>query len=664
MAKTLDPVRIVRTAEELDALGQSVFADVGRPVGWDSEASGPEIVWRKKSRLDPYRARLTGFSFSVDDTRWYVPVGHLEGGNVPREAVIGFFVRAFAWAESGGALVAHNLGFDLQVLKNYGFPIPAFSGHLYDSMVAAWLAGWGTKHKHLALKALATRLKLPTFGTFEEVANKRQAETIPVTEMAPYAGHDAWLTKEVLRAAWPRLEKYDLVRHYHEQDMPLVEIVRGLEEWGTPVNFAKLAELETTLTARAAELKQEFYDKTSCFVVVTVQKPVQVGTFKNGKPKFKKQPVEEEVWRGADVGKDAEVARWLYDELQLWPTKNLRRNDKGHFTVKKEVIEPFSTIEGLAGELAKIRLEYQKCVKLISTYLLPMRMLPPQYGDGHLHTSYKATGTDTQRFSSAGPNLMNIPSRTKEGKAIRAALIEREGWEYGVLDYSQIELRLMAHFSRDEEMTACYVLDEDIHQGTLDILVAEAFKDAIRSDAKIVNFSTLYRITAMRLAVKMKSSVPRAERAIDAFFKRFPRVPVYHRQAINFAVKHGYAQTIDGFKRFLDVKPSYNRRERRMEPISWGEANKAINTPVQGSAAAMAKKAMIDAHKLWVNKGVYESQVIFSGQEHDSITFSARHAYAPTALVELKHCMENSFKLRVPVVAEGGLGPSWGEAKS
>jgi DNA polymerase-1 len=186
--------------------------------------------------------------------------------------------------------------------------------------------------------------------------------------------------------------------------------------------------------------------------------------------------------------------------------------------------------------------------------------------------------------------------------------------------------------------------------------------EAQRGYAKINNFSTIYRISPGSLAVKIRNSEENAQKSIEAFYKRYPRVATYHRQAIAFAAKHGYAQTIDGFKRFLDTTPRKNRWSGKME-MAWSVANEAINTPIQGSAAALAKRAMIDMHDEWQRLGVYGSQVVLAGQEHDSILAEARDEYADEAMALMKSKMEHAAVLRVPLVAEGGKGRSWSEAK-
>lgn len=637
-------------------------------MGFDTETSGPSIVWRKKSRPNPYKAEITGFSVAMSDSRWYVPVDHEEGGNVDRDAALRCLSALVNLRAVGRRVWAHHWKYDLQILRNCGVDYGNSSEGFHDSMVAAWLAGWGSGHKKLALKALAAERGLGDGDTFTQLAKNRQAREIPVSEIAPYAGRDAWLALTLGEQAYAELEATDMVEHFHTLDMPLVEITRSMEAWGALTRVDDLRDLKVRLRREADDLAREFRELTETTLMLPVKEKQPVGFFKNGNPKFLSVEVLRPMVAGADVGNDRQVSRWCYEELAVWPLKHrrtkggkvvaLRKNGADHYPVDKETIEKWTTLnDPLATRLATIRLEHAARVKLLSTYLEPMVQLPEQWGDGRLHCSFHLTGTDTQRFSSSDPNLQNVPSRTAEGKAIRNALVARPGWKILVLDYSQIELRIVAHLSQDPNMMAAYLFDEDIHQQTLDAML-KLWSGFGRTDAKVTNFSTIYRITAPSLAVKMRTTIENAEMSIEAFYRQYAKVATYHRQAIAYARKHGYARTIDGFRRPIDTT-----EDARTGDIAWSEGNRAINTPVQGSAGGITKKAMVDAWRAWRNKGVYGELVNFVCQEHDSLICEVRDDYAETAEAELKQAMEQAVKLRVPVYADGGLGHSWSEAK-
>lgn len=630
-------------------------------MGFDTEMHGREVRWKDKTWLDWYSAELTGFSVSIGPDNWYVPVAHTEGGNAPRGASVSWLAWLSGLASSR-RIWSHNLKAELQILRNLGISVGRSDQEWCCSQLAAWLAGWGSDHKSLRLKTLAVAHGFGAGSTYEDVAKRRSACDVPVTEMAPYAGRDAWLAAALGELAYGKLREHGLVAHYHDIDMPLVEIVRSIEAWGTPVDAVRVGAQMARLKGEADEIAATFEFLTETTLTFPVKERQHTGEFyKNGNPKMVTVEVPRPFIRGCAIGNDHQVSRWMYDELQLWPTSGLKHNGARHWPTDKEIVARHAALPGVAGELAAMRLEWSLRDKLIKTYLKPLLELPPQYADGLLHTSLNITGTSTQRFSSSQPNLQNIPSRTREGKMIREALRARAGYTYIIYDYSQIELRIMAHLSRDPELMACYLLDIDVHAGTLEKMRRD-WATAERVNAKTTNFSTIYRISAESLAVKMRVGVAQAQAAIDAFYATFENVADYHEAAIAYAAKYGHARTIDGFMRFLDVEPRWNYRTKRKE-MAWSVANEAINTPIQGSAAGLMKIAMIAMWRHWVAKGVYGTEVVLAGQEHDAAIVEATHAYAPTASAEMKFCMETAMSLRVPITAEGGAGPSWGEAK-
>ncbi len=648
---------------DLDALRTRLCAVPQAPFGFDTEMSGQTVVGRQSKWLDWYSATLTGFSIAIGEYGAYVPVDHAEGGGVPLEAAKAFLAWMVTLCKDR-RVWAHNWKAELQILVNLGIPMPYdLHGWYCDSQVAAWLAGWSTKYHTLKLKPLAQARGYGEGPSFEELARGRQARDIPVAEIGPYAARDAWLALRLGEDAHEELQRARLLEHFYTIDMPLVEVCRSIEAWGTPVDRPRVEAQSSRLEREAQALRDDFQflSETEVSLPFMVKEPTGE-FFKNGKPKLKNVQRHRPVTVGASVSNDRQVSRWCYEELKVWPTKGLRKNGAGHYPVDKVTLERFRTLPGLGGQLADLRLEWAWRDKLIKTYLQPLLRLPPQYADGLLHTSLHLTGTATQRFSSSNPNLQNVPSRTEEGRAIRYALRARPGWVFLIFDYSQIELRIMAHLSRDPEMMACYVLGIDIHQGTLEE-IRKFWDGAKRIDAKTTNFSVIYRASAETLAVKMRSTVREAEHAIEAFYARFTNVAAYHDAAIAYAVDHNYARTIDGFQRPLDMTPKWNWKSRRKE-LPWGACNEAINTPVQGSAAGLTKLAMLKMWRRWNASGEYGVRVNLAGQEHDAIITEAREDFAAEAFEHMKLDMESALALRVPIIAEGGKGPSWAEAKA
>lgn len=654
------PVVVVQDSVGLDAVWARLEKS-DEPIGFDTEFSGPEVRWKDRTWLDWYSCELTGFSIADANDNWYVPVRHVGGTNVPIISALEFLQDLIDLARDGRRVWAHNLKVELQILKNEGLLVPGVGGWA-DSMVAAWLAGWGANHASLKLKKLAEARGFGSGATFAEVAAKRQARDIPVEEIAAYAGRDAFLTLQLGEQAYQDLGTHSLRNHFHEIDMPLVEIIRSIEEWGTTVDHVRIREQMDRLQSEADRLVEDFAFLSMTSVALPVRERVPSGEFyKNGNPKLHTVETLKQFELGCKISNDHQVSRWLYDELRLWPTDGLRVNGANHWPTDKETLEKFTTIDGLGGTLARMRLDWAWRDKLCKTYLKPLLELPPQYADGLLHTSLNLTGTETQRFSSSNPNLQNVPSRTEEGRMIRAALRARTGWTFIIYDYSQIELRIMAHLSRDPEMVACYLLDIDIHAGTLETM-RKTWAAAERVNAKTTNFSTIYRISAASLAVKMHVTIREAEIAIEAFYRRFDHVRDYHDAAIGYAAAHGFARTLDGFKRFLDTTPKWDYRSKS-RGLAWSVANEAINTPIQGSAAGICKVAMIKLWRRWTAMGVYGTRVNLAGQEHDAIIAEAREDFALEADAHMKLDMESAAVLRVPLIADGGRGPSWAEAK-
>lgn len=665
---------VVTDAAELPGLLARV-STVSGSVGFDVETSGPSIKWRGKSRPDSFRASLTGFSVSTGDDSWYVPVRHADKvtfgtlPNVGLGAALNFCEALFCEAERGLQLVAFNLGYELQVLRNEGVTLSPYSDHLNDASVTCWLAGWGTSRK---LKDLANErygFDLPDFA--KAFGKDAQSCDVSIADMAAYAAKDPWLTCRLHDDAMRVLEQHDLVKHYRDIDMPCVEILRGMKARGQARDREKLEAQRARLLAEMEQLLADFRTKSTTTVMWPTKVRRATGEFfKNGNPKFAVETEDQPVVSGADVSNDHHVSRWLYDELKLWPTtepdryrtgktKERARNGVGNYPCDKETLRLYTLLPGLGGELARMRLEYQARAKLVSTYLDVLIELPEQYADGRVHADYNLTGTVTQRFSSSGPNMQNLPSRSDDGKAMRDALVAAPGKVIVVRDYSQIELRIVAHLSRDPNMCSSYVFCEDNHAKTL-VKMRTNYPEATRTDSKITNFSTIYRISAEALAVKMRCTVEQAQASIDAFYETFGKVHDYHTAALAYAEKYGHARTLDGYKRFLE--PPRKNKWGKVE-LTWPTQNEAINTPVQGSAAGMIKIAMVKLHKRWVAKGWLGVKAWIVSQVHDELGSEVDEDIADEAGEDMTWAMETALQLRVPVVAEGGCGLTLAAAK-
>lgn len=638
-------------------------------VGLDFESFGTTIRWRGKSRPNPLTHRIAGVGVYAEGQTWYVSVRHL-GDNCPLLAVKVWLGDLFDWGRTSQRLWFWNLAYELQICRNEGVDYGDFSDDFNDGMVSGWLAGWG---RQLKLKQTTERIfpslaPLPDFAqTFGKDADMSQ---FAAEQVAPYGAKDPWLTCLLADASMAEVARRDLARHYRDIDMPMVEPLRDQQEFGVGVDRPALEALRVRKRAEAVAHAEMFKARTTTRVKLSAKVPeVVLGDdglpviFKSGKRKgeAKTRLVERliEVEAGADVASDAQVARWMYEELKLWPTKGLKPGKNGKLPVDRETIERFVTLGNpVATEMVDLVLGYRRADKLCSTYLDVCIEQPEQWGDNRLHPSYHLTGTDTQRLSSSGPSFQNIPVHSEDAKTVAAALLAPTGWKYVIYDMSQIEMRIMAHASKDPALLSAYAWGDDVHARTL-AEVRKTFSEAERVTAKITNFSTIYRIGAQSLAVKIKSDEATAQRFIDAFYAAHVGIAPYHAKVIRFLAKHGYAPTLDGFRRYLDGSLSSRTNEPR-----WGECNKAISTSIQGSAGGIIKIAQRNLHRRWVKAGEYRKRVRFAGQIHDSLLACATDAFAERAAKDMEYEMVNAVKLIVPLEASGAVGQSWADCKA
>ena len=680
---------LVRSAAEFGAMVAAVRAEVraGRAVGFDTEWDAPTITHRGKRRPDPLRADLVGYSLAVRGAPgWYVPRAH--GGAVEFLRKLLTFPKA--------RVVAHNCKSELHVLRRVGFE-PACE--LLDSELLAWLAGWRLPGKGgLKLKALAAA-KLGYAGPdFEALARGRRASEIPPEELAPYAAQDAVLTLELGRRAWAACRELGLLEPggQWELDRELIPLMADVEATGVDLDAPRLEAEAAACEAELSALEAEFAALTR----TTVAWPTKVREQKkcpscysglptcacnipgcmsgqlwrkNGKPWTHTVVKDVPTERGAEVGNDGQVSRWLYDELRWWP-KGARLKAYGFggmlTSVKEEDIRAFAGLPGDAGRAARLRLRYQALRKYASTYTRGLVSQARQSGDGLLHASFKQDGTVSQRFSSSGPNFQNLPGSERQALPwldglpdIRASFRAPEGWVCVIRDWSQLELRLIAHFSQDPTLIDAYRRGVDLHAITMEAL------GCARRPAKVVNFSVAYGITAPTLTRKIGlatddwSVTPRQAQAwIDGFFERYPRVADMREDLIEAARRDGRARTLTGHSAPIPEL----RTATSFRAITYAQ-NQAVNIPIQGTAGGIAKLAMRDLARLWKSRGIYGTAVRFQGQVHDELICVARPEVAESVNADMERVMARvgvDLKLSVPLASSGGIGRSWADAKA
>jgi DNA polymerase-1 len=407
----------------------------------------------------------------------------------------------------------------------------------------------------------------------------------------------------------------DLWNLYQDVELPLVSVLREMEAAGVRINVSKLHEAEKQLTAELEQLEQEIYELAG--ETFNINSPRQVGEL-------------------------------LFDKLKLDP--KAKKSKTGQYSTSEEVLVALKDRHAVIGKI----LDYRELKKLVTTYVSTL----PSYiaEDGKIHTTYNQTVTATGRLSSSNPNLQNLPIRSERGKLIREAVIPDEGCLFLSADYSQIELRLMAHFSQDEHLLRAFREGQDIHAATASRIfglpIEQISKDQ-RRRAKTANFGIIYGISAFGLAQQLDCSRGEAKQLIDDYFAAFPRVISYIEQQKEIARQKGYAETLFGRKRYLPDINSHNATVR-----SFAERN-AVNAPIQGTAADIIKMAMVSIHRRLKEENL-KTQMIM--QVHDELNFNVPKAEIERVREIVVSEMQNAVHLSVPLIAECGVGENWLEA--
>ena len=564
--------------------------------------------------IDYMAAELVGVSFAVaPGEAAYVPVAHAYPGapaQLDRDRVLAALKPLLE--DPARPKVGQNLKYDMSVLARYGIEL---EGVRFDTMLESYVLD-STAARHdmdsLALKYLQHRTI-----HFEEVAGKGAKQLtfdqVALEQAAPYAAEDAEVTLRLHHTLWPRLAALEGPKTVFEAiEMPLVPVLSRMERRGVKVDREVLAAHSEELTRRILELEAQAHDLA-------------------GRP--------------FGLGSTKQLQQILYEEMGL-PV--VAKTPKGQPSTAEAVLQDLA----LQFELPAVILEYRGMAKLKSTYTdtLPLRINPDT---GRVHTSYHQAVAATGRLSSSEPNLQNIPVRTAEGRRIRQAFVAEPGFVLVAADYSQIELRIMAHLSGDEGLRAAFERGEDIHSAT----AAEVFGGPVtgeqRRRAKAINFGLIYGMSAFGLARQLGIERPEAQQYVDLYFARYPGVKRFMDETRVQARDQGYVETVFGRRLHLPEIASRNAQRRQYAERT------AINAPMQGTAADIIKRAMIDLDA-W-SRG-REDEVRMIMQVHDELVFEVREPLADEAAAEIRRRMEAAAELAVPLVVEVGRGRNWDEA--
>ncbi|MEY0431849.1 DNA polymerase I [Providencia rettgeri] len=569
--------------------------------------------------LDTQEARLVGMSFAIEPGHAaYLPLGHdyLDAPvQLPLEEVLELMKPIL---ESENILkIGQNLKYDAEVLENYDIELKGIG---YDTMLESYVlnsvAGMG-RHD---MDSLADRHLNHKTVSFEEIAGKGKKQLtfnqIALEEAANYAAEDADVTLLLHQALYPQLEAEPKLNHIFQNiEMPLVPVLVRMERKGVLIDANVLAAQSKVITARLAELEKEAFELAG--EEFNLASPKQLQTI-------------------------------LFEKLQL-PV--IKKTPSGAASTNEEVLEELA----LNHALPKLLLEHRSLAKLKSTYTdkLPLMINPRTQ---RVHTSYHQAVTATGRLSSRDPNLQNIPVRTEEGRRIRQAFIAREGYKVMAADYSQIELRIMAHLSQDKGLLTAFAEGKDIHKATaaevFGVPLEQVSSDQRRS-AKAINFGLIYGMSAFGLARQLGIPRGEAQRYMDLYFERYPGVLRYMENTRLQASEQGYVETLEGRRLYLaDIKSSNGMRRKAAE-------REAINAPMQGTAADIIKKAMIAVDN-WLQTEKPHADMLM--QVHDELVFEVKESELERVQAQVQSLMEQSMKLDVPLKVDVGIGDNWDEA--
>ena len=560
---------------------------------------------------DPITAKLVGMSFSYTENQaFYVPVPAEQN---EAQKIVNEFRPVF---EKAGVLkVGQNIKYDMLVLGNYGVEV---CGPLFDTMVAHYVLQPELRHNMDYLAEIY--LHYQTIHIEELIGPKGKGQKnmrdLPPEAIYKYACEDADVTLKLKHALEKELKEQGAEKLFYEIEMPLVPVLVYMERNGVRVDTEALKQTSEHFTARMNQIEEEVHQLAG--TEFNIASPKQVG----------------------------EV---LFDKLRI--VEKAKKTKTGQYVTSEEVLESLRGKHEIVGKI----LEHRGLKKLLGTYIdaLPLLINP---ATGKIHTSFNQTVTATGRLSSSNPNLQNIPIRNEDGKEIRKAFIPEDGCEFFSADYSQIELRIMAHLSGDKNMIEAFREGDDIHAATAAKVYKIAIEDVTReqrSKAKTANFGIIYGISVFGLAERMNVPRQEAKELIDGYFDTYPQIKEYMDKSIERARANGYIETIFGRKRFL---PDINSRNAVVR--GYAERN-AINAPIQGSAADIIKVAMVKIFQRFQSESIRSKMIL---QVHDELNFSVVPEEKEKVQQIVMEEMEKAYLMQVPLKADCGWGNNWLEA--
>ena len=561
--------------------------------------------------IDPINAELVGMSFSYTENQaFYVPVPS------NREEVLKIVNEFKEVLEDERTLkIGQNIKYDILTLSNYGVNV---QGPMFDTMIAHYVLQPELRHNMDYLAEIYLHYRTIPIEDLIGPKGKNQKNMRDLSPEAvyKYACEDADITLKLHHVLKKELDVSGVANLFYEIEMPLVPVLAYMERNGVRVDTEALKETSQHFTQRMNQIEQEIYQLTG--MQFNISSPKQVGEI-------------------------------LFDRLKI--VEKAKKTKTGQYVTSEEVLEGLRNRHEVVGKI----LDYRGLKKLLSTYIdaLPLLINPRTQ---KIHTSFNQTVTATGRLSSSNPNLQNIPIRNEDGKEIRKAFIPEEGCEFFSADYSQIELRIMAHLSGDKNMIEAFQEGNDIHAAT----ASKVFKIALekvtreqRSKAKTANFGIIYGISVFGLAERMNVPRSEAKELIDGYFQTYPQIKEYMDHSVEKARINGYIETVFGRKRYLPDINSHNAVVR-----GYAERN-AINAPIQGSAADIIKVAMVKIYQRFQKENIHSKMIL---QVHDELNFSVHPEEKEKVQQIVIEEMEKAYAMQVPLQADCGWGKNWLEA--
>ena len=559
----------------------------------------------------PIDAELVGLSFAVKEFEaFYVPV---PANREEALRIVNIFKEVY---EDPKILkIGQNLKYDLEVLRNYGIKL---QGPMWDTMIAHYLIQPELRHNMDYMAEIY--LNYQTIHIDELIGpkgkNQKSMRTLPPSQVYEYACEDADVTLRLKNKLEPELKKFECEKLFYEIEMPLMPVLAEMEMNGVCLDTESLQETSTILTNRMLEIEQRIYDLAG-------------GQFNIASPK--------------------QVGEILFDKLKI--IEKAKKTKTGQYVTSEDVLQQLKNKHEIVADI----LEHRGLKKLLGTYVDTLPSLINKR-TGHIHTSFNQTITATGRLSSSDPNLQNIPIRGEDGKEIRKAFVPEPGCLFFSADYSQIELRVMAHLSQDQNMMEVFRAGKDLHAATAANIYKKPIEEVTRDErtkSKRANFGIIYGITVFGLAERLDIPRDEAKMLIDGYFATFPQVHDYMEKSKEIARQKGYVTTLFGRRRYLPDINSHNATVR-----GFAERN-AINAPIQGTAADIIKVAMIRIFNRFKAEGIKSKMIL---QVHDELNFSVYPEEKEKVERIVIEEMQNAFPLSVPLVADSGFGNNWLEA--